>query len=1148
MENEPENAATVSSDLSKQDVVDYIANVKNRLQQKCEARNKNLKAHLNRPDETVLRRLDSNLKKNTAFVKKIKSFTESQKASIIKDFQALNLSKYVTELATSVGEAKLKMSDLPAMVEFCSLVHQTYAEFDQTLLDSHFKKVLPRKKDDQVTNLSRLRVDLRLLADLISAGVLAEKDALPVLGAALTFLVQCDKDDHCHLPVLSTFCRSCGEDYGNYVASRYQVAATRCGLQLPETVSVLAPERRKPVVNLMKEYYAKLNKDLTWLFKETKRLERSVQRQYDTRGEVSEDARRRLTDSRAALAKLNQAVCQLADSTNQAPPELAFDPLVDDPLAEQAASLDDGGAIVAGRALPTADEMGGGLWEDVETQSFYESLPQLRQMLPGILFRDSEKPTLPVLEDKCDETDELQDAVESAEKESSGELLETIAEGDEEEAGAAGVVEDAEKAASDVVAPNLRDQLNSFLDRLPTLVNRDLIDQAAVDFVSNLNNKASRNKLLAALYAVPRTRVDLLPFYARLVASLQPVMPDLGTQLVQQLISDFRRHLRRKDQLFKVEEKLKCVKFIGELVKFKVCPRSEALHCFKMMLFDFRHHAIDMACGLLDTCGYYLYHSPESHQRTKILLEQMTRKRQANINLDSRYQLMLDNSYFCCIPPTAGVIAKIVRSTLEQYVRFSMLSDLQEDAVEKILKRLRRLDWDSKEAPDLVVDYLSRPWLVTFANVEWLASLLAGLTFYYDFVGHRVVDNVLEEHRLGLEINHTKLNQRRLCCARYLGEMYNFRVVDSGVIFNFLYSLVTFGVSYDLEAQVPSFLDPPEHLFRIRLACACLETCGEFFDRGLGKKKLDIYLTYLQRYFLLKYEARCWNEETLPFPVEIENCLYDLLDRLRPKLEPFDSLETANDAVKAIESEYRTKLEAASQSSAGEDDLDDDEDQKAPENSNEDDDALKIAQRRSGEHVLLASVGQNENGDADQTSMSLVDADDLFDDQVTVRLDVAVDDAAQLEDELFKGEFDRFLSECVASRAVEQVKPAVLDINVSNVLKMKKHARFENQPAQTEPDEADANKNDSMKFFLITKGKGNKTALKSIELPYDLDWVKAKQAQELEELEEKRRVKEKTLSITQRMLQEEEQEERQQLKLQVERIVQQRAHHQYGHK
>ena len=60
--------------------------------------------------------------------------------------------------------------------------------------------------------------------------------------------------------------------------------------------------------------------------------------------------------------------------------------------------------------------------------------------------------------------------------------------------------------------------------------------------------------------------------------------------------------------------------FVGELVKFGMFPKTEALHCLKMLLFDFSHHNIDMACGLLESCGRYMYRSPDSHHRTRVYL------------------------------------------------------------------------------------------------------------------------------------------------------------------------------------------------------------------------------------------------------------------------------------------------------------------------------------------------------------------------------------------------------------------------------------------------------------------------------------------------------------------------------------------------
>ena len=49
-----------------------------------------------------------------------------------------------------------------------------------------------------------------------------------------------------------------------------------------------------------------------------------------------------------------------------------------------------------------------------------------------------------------------------------------------------------------------------------------------------------------------------------------------------------------------------------------------------------------------------------------------------------------------------------------------------------------------------------------------------------------------------------------------------------------------------LSEDTPHLLDPPEHLLRLRLVCVLLDTCGQYFDKGSSKKKLDCFLTYFQ--------------------------------------------------------------------------------------------------------------------------------------------------------------------------------------------------------------------------------------------------------------------------------------------------------------
>ena len=132
----------------------------------------------------------------------------------------------------------------------------------------------------------------------------------------------------------------------------------------------------------------------------------------------------------------------------------------------------------------------------------------------------------------------------------------------------------------------------------------------------------------------------------------------------------------------------------------------------------------------------------------------------------------------------------------------------------------------------------------------------------------QVVDGILEEVRLGLEINHPRLNQRRVCTAKFLGELYNYQLVESSVVFRVLYLFITFGCASDgwlvsfcryqeqvskivgpfcpYSAGSPSVLDPYDSYFRARLVCVLLDTCGMYFDHGSAKKKLDTFLVFFQ--------------------------------------------------------------------------------------------------------------------------------------------------------------------------------------------------------------------------------------------------------------------------------------------------------------
>lgn len=75
-----------------------------------------------------LKKLDSNLKRNTSFGKKIKTINEEQKEAICSELVQLNLTKYLSEIVISLAECKFKVTDVNAVVQVISLLHQRYTE------------------------------------------------------------------------------------------------------------------------------------------------------------------------------------------------------------------------------------------------------------------------------------------------------------------------------------------------------------------------------------------------------------------------------------------------------------------------------------------------------------------------------------------------------------------------------------------------------------------------------------------------------------------------------------------------------------------------------------------------------------------------------------------------------------------------------------------------------------------------------------------------------------------------------------------------------------------------------------------------------------------------------------------------------------
>lgn len=1113
-------------------VKDYQQECQERYDTKRKLRERNQEAAENRPDESFFSRLDSSLKKNTAFVKKLKNLTESQKESLTKDFNGLNLNKYIGEAAAAITEAKLKMSDIACGVHICCLFFQRYSDFSNSLMEN-WQKYLLSKKDEKITNPSKYRVDLRFFAELLSVGLFNLGKGLNVLAGQLSFLTLGDKEEHNNLTILTSFCKHCGDDYAGLLPRKIRLLAEKHGVVIPRS-TLLPPERQKGCRNLLGEYYQSLCKHLLMDHKELKNMERQNRRILQTKGELSTERKETFDTLLQTYQKLLANTAVFADLLDEDLPELPEDEIKRD---------DDTGFDIFNPETSAEFQYTGDstLFEDEDARSFYETLPDLKAFIPGICYKDSEQSgTKDGSKDDITSLDEDMESLQIEDVEREMETEKQIAEVESKEAEQQeqeevledyGMLPDADEEDTDT-GSLMKMQYEAYIQTLPNSVNKDLIDKAAVEFCMNFNTKSNRKKLVRALFTVHRTRYDLLPFYSRFVATLYPCMPDVASDLVQLLKGDFRWHVRKKDQI-NIESKLKTVRFIGELVKFKLFPKSEALHCLKMLMFDFSHHNIEMACALLDSCGRFLYRSQDSHHRTKIYLDVMMRKKSA-LHLESRYTTMIENAFYYSNPPETQQSAQKIRPPMHEYIRKLLYKDLSKVTTEKVLRQMRRLPWDDPEIAFYTTKCLIAVWNVRYNSIHCAANLLAGLAPYHEHIAIQVVDGVLEDIRLGMEVNHPKYNQRRVSGVKYLGELYNYRMLESAVVFKTLYSFITFGVVMDDSGVSP--LDPPEHLFRIRLVCVLLETCGTYFDKGSSKKKLDCFLAYFQRYYWFKRSNPIYTEAR-PFPVDVENLMIDTMECIRPKMRLHPNYEEACKAVEELENEYKQKvasvltiIETDQEGSASETEEGLGTIQEAEEYGED----LSLSgldeSETSQEETSQSQRSTEDQGEEGGESCNEEDDEDVMesageneeDDQLTI-MKGGPKHIKCSEDEDFMTAFDKMMTENIQARTNESLKVPQLDIAVPMNLKDKSKKTVSVNLYPMKEEEVPKEEDRSIEFVLMTR-RGNRQHFTNLNVPISEEFATKYREREQAEKAEKEKMKQVVLGIHERQEEEDYQE------------------------
>ncbi|KAL2127794.1 hypothetical protein VTI74DRAFT_10162 [Chaetomium olivicolor] len=1061
----------------------------------------------------VAKSLDSTMKKNTAFIKRLRTaITPATQNTFLQEIKTVSLSKYLSEIVAACHEGLCKLKspgEIEAGVEIVSALHQRFgpAEFTMYLgwylgksMATPDKSVLKtlsaeaREKEEK-DRLVRQRVLLRVVTELWLVGVLRTLDDIkrpddatngttgkPVEVksrasakglAAEPFPLEVLKDllghdrEHANLPLLVVFVKAFSWDVLGVKAvgseGRKTVeedGATKAGEGTEDQEGDPAPASEDPPFtppdlqelfkNVLKRYFEDVKGHLIRDQKAIYNQSRKNAEAYVKSGEVFEDRQANFEKQVKAQERLVANAQVIADVIGAEMPDLKDN---DDPNANLNGSI---GIVKAGEYLRGQGD-GAGIWEDEEQRRFYENLVDLRGKVPSILLEEVKKK-------KPDADEQVGKKIDPAEL----------------EAKPADASADDQSVA--IANKTIGAQVDALLSRLPELTTKDAIDQTAIDFCY-LNSKASRNRLIKALTDVPRGRGDLLPCWARLVATLGQYMSDIPKGLVDYLDAEFRSLQRRKDKEFLGQVRLSNIRYLAELTKFGIVPEHVVFHCLKVSLEDFSRMNIEIICNLLENCGRYLLRNPETSPRMATFLETLQRKKSVQ-HIGQAERMLIENAVYYVDPPQRPAIQQKERTPMELFVRKLIYADLTKRNYSKILRQIRRLHWEEKEVVAVLHKIFSKPAKVKYGNIHLLAILLSAIYRYHPEFVISVIDNVVESVAFGLEINDFRFNQRRVAEVKYLGELYNYRMLEHPVIFDIMYKIMTFGHG---GPPIPGRINPfdqPDDYFRIRLIATILETCGMFFNKGAAGKKLDYFLSFFQYYIHTKN----------PLPMDIEFLVQDIFALTRPQWKLASNIDEATKVFQLamIQDQKTSGLDKVVE-----------QDERTSEASSDDENADEPLVEQDDDEDLGSEDGDAEADDADQ-NQSYHNSESEEEAIVVTREEEEVDLEAEAE---FDREYAKIMAESFETRKFQPKQQ--VDIPLPIRPKNRDAASGETErPSES----GTGTPSGKMAFSLLTK-RGNRQQTRTVELPSDSHFAVAMINQRQAAKEEQQRIKNLVLNL-----------------------------------
>ena len=767
-------------------------------------------------------------------------------------------------------------------------------------------------------------------------------------------------------------------------------------------------------------------------------------------------------------------------------------------------------------------------WESDEQRRFYQDLLPIKESIPAVLLVEK-----PALENETDAEKKRREDQES--KDFKVDALMNRLRRDCENA------EKVDAFAVDfcyVATPGAKKRLAEELLSPPELTN--------MKNNNNNNNNAmtenSSNQQQNALLMSP-----LVPFYARVLKLMSKVFPkDISDVVASKVLEKFFNlnttiqttttpqprsnvHSSSQQQQQLLKQKLQNVHYVSELIKFELIdPSAEAMQCLQILIENFervnslnaaQNGAVELMCAFVYRCGRFLCKSAKSKKRANTFLDIILRlKSIVSKYLDETQVALVDEAYYAARPREVFRTTKPPKPVLFEYVKYIFVEQMSADpslAKRQLAKVLKHCDqFDDVHLERYLIRRAIKHSQQKFDDAERVVRLMSKFSQNQKDVKKnelivKFTDAALEEFRFGLEQNLSHMTQRRVSNARVIGELFSQRCLHAESIFSCLFLLLNnlepFNNDFDRK-------DP----IRVRVANVLLEKCGRFFNRGWQKKKLDVFLTYFQRYMRSK-----------TLSMDVNNDAVNIIKELRPQMKICESFQEAHEKCVKMEERFgvvsSSAVEGEKKGSGGlgtlaedeemeeeegddGDDTDDDDDDGESEtleddyassmfgdSSDDDEDEEEEESDEDDDEDDDESVSSSDDSNVSFSSSESSESSSSEEQEVEVRMKTVV--ASRQEESEFEREMEKFLG-------VGSVK-----VNRNDENKQQTTAIPSGPNVGKSPPPAFAAQ--SIAFKMMRKGKDGKREKVDIALPETASFAmeaKKRQIMEAEELSEVRRL------------------------------------------